>query len=47
MGYGHTDYVRDGDIEHYEPSPATMGVIDLTIPVFKHHAVVPGLASDR
>ena len=32
FGYGYTDYVTDGDLYDYEPSTATMGVIELDYP---------------
>jgi len=32
FGYGHADYVKDGDPTSFEANPATKGVIDLTIP---------------
>ncbi len=44
MGFGLGDYVTDADIEQYEPTVASMGVIDLSTPAVDHRLVIPGLA---
>jgi hypothetical protein len=41
FGYGYTDYVADGNLNDYEPSVATKGVIDLRYPVGEYLYYLP------
>lgn len=44
MGYGYTDYVRDSDVENYESSVATMGIIDLSTSLHEYRITVPSIS---
>jgi len=41
FGYGYTNYVVDGNLDDYEPSAATKGVIDLRYPVPEYVYFLP------